>query len=242
MRPLERLARRLEVSPAAALLTAGLAVANVVLVNWSRPLFGRWWRYVMWEGGVIEDLTVVHFLAAAAVFAACALSRGRPRAERAWFAAFAAAGLLGLGEETNYGRGTLFLNLGAPNFQATYNPQGGNLHGLTEAFIPVLAFFVAAGVLRLGSRPLIRRLRLPIPRGFLNAVLLTAVGVLFMRFDDDRYLSVDEVYEWSTSLLLLALAAHARWGWFFRDQVPHRDGPGARRASCAARPMRDREA
>jgi hypothetical protein len=44
------------------------------------------------------------------------------------------------------------------------------------------------------------------------------VGLLFMlvAFRDDRFLSVDEVYEWSSSLLLLCLGVSFRFGWLFR--------------------------
>ena len=55
-------------------------------------------------------------------------------------------------------------------------------------------------------------------KDFLEAILLTAVGLVFMAvsFFDDRFLSVDEVYEWSSSLLLLVLALSFRFGWVFR--------------------------
>ena len=41
----------------ALVLALVLGTVNLVLVNWSEPLFGRWWKYVMWEGGLIEDLS-----------------------------------------------------------------------------------------------------------------------------------------------------------------------------------------
>jgi len=192
-----------------------LAATNLVLANWAQPIFGRYWRHVMWEGGLVEDLTALQFLAGAALFFLCAVSSRHPRARRGWFIACALAGLILAGEETNYGRGTLLLDLTDPDFAAIYNPQSGTLHNFVPAIVPITAFFVGVAVLRVFYRPIVGRLRLPVPRGFLNAVLLTLLAAPFMPYADDRFLSVDEVYEWSSSLLLLCIALHYRWGWFF---------------------------
>lgn len=199
-------------------LAVALAAVNVVLVNWSQPIFGRWWQHVMWEGGVVEDLTALQFLLGAIVFAMCGFQRARPRAHRAWFAVYALAELVLLGEETNYGTGTLFLDLTDPNFATNYNPQRNNLHNfLIEAYIPVLGLVIICAVLRRYPQ-IVGRLRLPMSRDFLDAILVTAVGLVFMApsFFDERFLSVDEVYEWSSSLLLLCMALYFRFGWVFR--------------------------
>ena len=206
-------------SPGARRLALALAAINVVLVNWSQPIFGRWWQYVMWEGGVVEDLTALQFLLGGVVFLLCALQRDRRTTDRAWFGLYALAEFVLLGEETNYGRGTLFLDLADPNFAQNYNPQAQNLHNfLIEAYIPVLALGIICAVLRWKYSTLVPRLRLPMRKDFLEAILLTAVGLVFMAFSffDDRFLSVDEVYEWSSSLLLLVLALSFRFGWVFR--------------------------
>lgn len=205
----------------ALLLALVLTAIDVVLVNWSRPLFGRWWQHVMWEGGVVEDLTALQFIVGAIVFASCALRRAHPPAHRAWFAVYALAMLVLAGEETNYGTGTLFLDLADPNFARSYNPQAHNLHNyLIEAYIPVLGLGIICAVLRALSPSIVPRLRLPMSKDFLDAVLVTSLGVLFMvfAFRDDRFLSVDEVYEWSSSLLLLCLALYFRFGWVFRPR------------------------
>lgn len=200
------------------MLVLAVTVTNLVFVRWAQPLFGRYWRHVMWEGGLVEDLTALQFLAGAVVFALWAVSPRYSRSHRLWFAAYALAELVLTGEETNYGRGTLFLDLADPNFAASYNPQAGNLHNvLPEAYIPVAAFFVIVAVLRVFHGPIVGRLGLPMPRGFLNAALLTVLAAPFMPYTDDRFLSVDEMYEWSGSLLLLCLACSYRWGWFFVD-------------------------
>jgi hypothetical protein len=204
-------------------LAAALAAVNVVLVTWSQPIFGRWWQHVMWEGGVVEDLTALQFLLGAIVFAMCGFQRARPRAHRAWFAVYALAELVLLGEETNYGTGTLFLDLADPNFAQTYNPQAHNLHNyLIEAYIPVLGLGVICLVLRVFYRQVVPRLRLPMSKDFLDAVLVTAVGLIVIAmagsFRDERFLSLDEVYEWSSSLLLLCLALSFRFGWIFRPR------------------------
>ena len=174
----------------------------------------------MWEGGVVEDLTALQFLIGGLVFVLCAIQRKRPVSERAWFALYAVAEFVLLGEETNYGSGTLFLDLADPNFAQNYNPQAHNLHNyLIEAYIPVLGFGIICAVLRIGYPVIVPRLRLPMKKDFLDAVLLTAVGLVFMVFSffDDRFLSLDEVYEWSSSLLLLGLALSFRFGWIFRS-------------------------
>ena len=212
---LARFRRALECTPGALALVLALTVTNLLLVNWAQPIFGRYWRHVMWEGGLVEDLTALQFLAGAVVFLLCAASSRYPRAHRFWFLAYALADLILTGEETNYGRGTLLLDLADPNFAANYNPQSGTLHNILPAIVPIAAFFVLIAVLRAFYRPIVSRLRLPIPRGFQNAVLLTLLAAPFLPYADDRFLSADEVYEWSGSLLLLCLALYSRWGWFF---------------------------
>jgi hypothetical protein len=204
------------VSRSALALALALAGVDAVLVNWAEPLFGRWWRHVMWEGGVLENLTALQFLAAGVVFALCALQRTRPPAHRAWLALYGLAALVLVGEETNYGTIKLF------NFTDEYNPQAHNLHNyLIEAYIPVLGLGIICAVLRACYPMIVPRLRLPMSRDFLDAVLVSAVGVLFMlwSFLDERFLSVDEVYEWSSSLLLLCLALYFRVGWIFRPRA-----------------------
>jgi hypothetical protein len=215
-----------------------LTAIDVVLVNWAQPIFGGAWKYVMWEGGVVEDLTAVQFLLAGVGFALCALQPARPRAQRGWFALYALAACVLVGEETNYGTGTLFLDLAAPDFARTYNPQAHNLHNfLIEAYIPVLGFVIICAVLRAAYPQIVPRLRLPMSRDFLDAVAVTSLGVLFMVFSlgDERFLSVDEVYEWSSSALLLGLALYFRFGWVFRRREGDEGGPAAvrRRASGA---------
>jgi hypothetical protein len=212
------------VSRGALFLGLALAAVDVVLVTWARPIFGPWWQHVMWEGGVVEILTALQFLLGGLVFAACALRGAHPRAYRAWFAVYAIAEFVLVGEETNYGRGTLVLNLADPNFAQHYNPQAGNLHNfLIEAYIPVLALGILCAALRLWYATLVPRLRLPMRKAFLDAVLVTAAGLPFTAFSfgDDRFLSVDEVYEWSSSFLLLCLALSFRFGRVFRaDEAP----------------------
>jgi hypothetical protein len=218
-------------------LALALTVIDVTLVNWARPIFGGAWKYVMWEGGVVEDLTALQFLLTGVVFVLCALQRARPRAHRAWFALYALAGFVLAGEETNYGTGTLFLDLTAPDFARTYNPQAHNLHNfLIEAYIPVLGFVIICAVLRAAYGAIVPRLRLPMSRDFLDAVAVTSLGVLFMVFSlgDERFLSVDEVYEWSSSALLLALGLHCRFGWMFRPREGDEGGPAIVRRRAAA--------
>ncbi len=198
-----------------------LTAINVVLVNWSQPIFGRWWKHVMWEGGVVEDLTALQFIVGGVVFALCAFFRGHPRAHRIWFALYALAEFVLAGGETNYGTGTLFLDLADPNFAQNYNPQSHNLHNyLATAYIPVLTLGVICLVLRVAYKQIVWRLRLPMSKDFLEAILVTAIGLVFMAFAfrDDRFLSMDEVYEWSSSLLLLCLALYYRFGWVFRPR------------------------
>lgn len=210
----------------ALLFALALAAIDVVLVNWSQPLFGRWWKHVMWEGGVVEDLTALQFIVGAIVFATCVFQRSHPPAHRAWFAVYTLAMLVLAGEETNYGTGTLFLDLADPNFAQSYNPQAHNLHNyLIEAYIPVLGLGIICAVLRALYPFIVPRLRLPMSKDFLDSVLVTALGLIFMAFSfrDDRFLSMDEVYEWSSSLLLLCLALYFRFGWVFRPREG--DGP-----------------
>ena len=206
----------------ALVLALVLTAVNVVLVNWSQPIFGSLWKYVMWEGGVIEDLTVVHFLLGAIVFAACAFQRSRRHVERAWLGVYAVIELVLAGEETNYGTGTLFLDLADPDFASHYNPQSGNIHNavLPHALVPITIFFAICLVLRLFYAQIVPRLRLPMSQDFLEAVLLSGAFVVLMPFAmfDDRIQSLDEVYEWSSSLLLLCLALYYRFGWVFKPQ------------------------
>ena len=202
----------------ALLLALVLGTIDVLLVLWAQPLFGRWWKHVMWEGGILENLTVLQFIVGGLVFAWCALRRDRPVAHRRWFAVYAVATLILAGEETNYGTGTLILDLRDPNFASTYNPQANNLHNfLIEAYIPVLALGVMCAVLRVFYDALCRGLRLPMSKDFLEALLVTGAFALFMipAVRDERFLSVDEVYEWSSSLLIMCLALYFRFGWVF---------------------------
>ena len=75
-------------------------------------------------------------------------------------------------------------------------------------------------MLRLTYRWLVPRLRLPMSQDFLDAVLVTGAFVVpaINAFRDERFLSIDEVYEWSSSLLLLCLALYYRFGWVFRPR------------------------
>lgn len=199
-----------------------LGAIDVLLVLWAQPLFGGAWKYVMWEGGVLEDLTAMQFIVGGLVFGWCAFRRGVPVAHRRWFGLYALAMLVLAGEETNYGTGTLFLDLDDPNFAQTYNPQAHNLHNfLIEAYIPVLLLGVICLGLRVFYDAFCPRLRLPMSKDFLEAVVITGAFVIFMipGFGDDRFLSVDEVYEWSSSLLLMCLALYYRFGWMFRPRT-----------------------
>jgi hypothetical protein len=213
------------------LLAVVLGSVNAILVNWAEPIFGRYWKHVMWEGGVIEDVTAVAFIAGALVYLACALRRDQPAAHRRWFLVYAAAALLLAGEETNYGQGTLFLDLGDPRFLETYNPQAQNLHNVLfpTAFVPILLFFVICAVLRVSYRVIVPRLRLPMSRDFLDAVLVTGLFVIAMlpSLRDERHLSIDEMYEWSSALLLLCLGLYYRFGWVFRPRAGDVGGPRA---------------
>jgi hypothetical protein len=209
------------VSRPALILAVVLGAIDVVLVLWSEPLFGGAWKYVMWEGGILEDLTAVQFIAGGLVFAGCALRGGMSVAHRRWLGLYALAMFVLAGEETNYGTGTLFLDLGHPNFAETYNPQANNLHNfLIEAYIPVLALGLICLGLRVFYDRICPRLRLPMSKDFLEAVVITGAFVIVMipGFRDERFLSVDEVYEWSSSLLLMCLALYYRFGWIFRPR------------------------
>lgn len=202
-------------TPAALSIVVSLIIANIMLVNFHRQLFPRVWRYVMWEGGVVENLTALNFVLGAVVFVTAAASRRVPTAHRRWFLVFALACLVLAGEEVNYGEGMLILNLEDPEFASRYNPQHGSLHNLAPAFVPILAFFLLMGGVRIFYRRIQQITRVPVPLGFFNAVLLTAAAVPFMRLGDNRYLFVDEVFEWSSSFLIFCLALHSCWGWFF---------------------------
>ena len=195
-----------------------LGTIDTILVLWAQPLFGGAWKYVMWEGGVLEDLTAVQFIAGAVVFALCAGRRTSSTARRRWFAVYAFAMLVLAGEETNYGTGTLFLDLADPNFASTYNPQANNLHNVfVFGFLPIFVFGIVCLILRWRFDAITTRLRLPMHKDFLDAVLITGLFVVPMlpAFADERFLSVDEVFEWSSSLLLHSLALSFRYGWLF---------------------------
>ncbi len=207
--------------PAVALAVV-LGAIDAILINWSQPLFGRWWKHVMWESGIIEDLTAVFFIIGAVVFAACVVRRDTLAVHRVWFAVYAFAMLVLAGEETNYGKNSLFLDLADPNFAVHYNKQGGNIHNsiFKDAIVPITIFIVVCIVLRLTYRWIVPLLRLPMSQDFLECVMVTAGFVVFTinAFRDDRFLSVDEAYEWSSSLLLLCLALYYRFGWIFRPR------------------------
>lgn len=206
--------------PALALATV-LGTIDTILVLWAQPLFGGAWKYVMWEGGVLEALTVVQFIVGAAVFALWAGRRTFPRAHRRWFVVYALAMLLLAGEETNYGTGTLFLDLTDPDFASTYNPQANNLHNVfVLGFLPILVFGIVCLILRVRFDAITTRLQLPMRKGFLDTVLVTGLFVVPMlpAFFDERFLSVDEVYEWSSSLLLVCLALSFRYGRPFAER------------------------
>ncbi len=211
----EKLLAFTECTPGALVVVLVLAVANVAMAKFSPQLFGSYWKYVMWEGGVIENLTALNFLLGAGLFLAAAVSSPPGSRRKYWFFFFALVELVLAGEEINYGRGMIFLNLDDPQFATRYNPQSGTLHSWLLPEIPVFGFFVVVGVVRLCFHRLSLRKHIPIPVGFLNGVLLTGLALPFMPFRDARYLLVDEVFEWSGSVLLLCLALHAWRGWFF---------------------------
>lgn len=203
----------------ALILALVLGAIDVVLINWSVPIFGGWWKYVMWESGIIEDFTAVFFIVGAVVFFLCTFRRDAPLVHRVWLGVYMVAMLVLAGEETNYGKNQLFLDLAAPNFGEIYNKQGGNIHNsiFKHAIVPITIFVVICVVLRLTYRWVVPRLRLPMSKDFLDAVIITAVmGLLtWNSFYDDRFLSVDEAYEWSSAMLLMLLAFYYRFGWVY---------------------------
>jgi hypothetical protein len=199
-------------------IAVAVAVVNVVLVNHHRVLFPVWWRQVMWEGGVLEGATALAFLTSAVLFGWAAVRAG-PGGRRWWLVVFSAGALLLLGEETNYGGAMLMLDLDAPDFAERYNPQSGTLHNVGPYYLPLIVYFVLVAALRLRPR-LRRRLRLPLPEGFLNATLLTVAAGPFMRWAPAHRVFVDEVYEWSSAVLIACLGLHAVFGWFFRGPAP----------------------
>ncbi len=213
----------------ALVLALVLGAINVVLVNWAQPVFGGWWKYVMWEGGLVEDLTAVFFIVGAVVFAACAFQKSQPVTYRCWFVLYTFAMLMLAGEETNYGRGTLFLDLADPNFASNYNPQAQNIHNVlfSNAIVPIAIFFVICATLRIAYSLLVPPLRLPMRKDFLDAVLVTGAFGLAMvpSLWDERSLAIDEVYEWSSALLLLCLGLSYRFGWVFRPRGDDAVGP-----------------
>jgi hypothetical protein len=206
-------------TPTGLAVAVGTAVANAVLVSRYQPT--RAWKYLMWEGGVLEWLTALSFIAAGAVSLWLALTSGEGRVKRAWFVVFGVGCLVLAGEELNWGRGMLILNLDDPEFTAHYNIQAGNLHNFAHPLVPILVFVGLAAVLRLAA-PWSLRL-VPLPTGFLNAIVVTAASILFMDLRGDYFLFLDEVLEWSSAILLLCLALHYRYGWFFLS----RTGAGA---------------
>lgn len=120
-----------------ALLIAGaLTLVDVLLVNFHQRLFGAAWRYVMWEGGVVETLTAFNFLLAAGAFASAAAGKPPGSAGRRWLVLSVLASLVLTGEEVNYGQGMLVLNLRPPRwgiagairglgFAGPSGPEGG---------------------------------------------------------------------------------------------------------------------
>ena len=206
----------------AILLAVVLGAVDAVLINWSQPIFGRWWKHVMWESGIVEDLTAAFFIIGAVVFVLCVFRRDARLVHRVWFWFYALAMLVLAGEETNYGKNSLFLDLADPNFAVNYNKQGGNIHNsiFKDAIVPITIFVIICIVLRLTYRWLVPLLRLPMSQDFLECVMITAGFIVFTigAFRDDRFLSVDEAYEWSSALLLLCLALYYRFGWVFRPR------------------------
>jgi hypothetical protein len=187
------------------------AAVSAILVNAYQPT--RIWKYVMWEGGVLEWLTALSFLFAGGLYLWLWRASREGGVRRAWHFLFGAGCLVLAGEELNWGRGMLVLNLDDPAFEARYNIQGGNLHNLFGPLVPVLLFVGLAGGLRITAFWSLQFV--PLPVGFLNAVVMTALAVLFMDLEGDRFLLLDEVLEWSGATLILCLALHDRYGWFF---------------------------
>ena len=206
-------------TPAGLGLAALLATASAILVNRYQPTPA--WKHVMWEGGVLEWLTAASFIAAGVLYLRLALASREGKPRRAWLALFGVGSLILAGEELNWGRWMLVLNLDDPEFAARYNLQGGNLHNFLPALVPVLAFLGLAGLLRVAA-PWSLGL-VPLPVGFLNAVIVAAMSIPFMDLGGDRFLFLDEVLEWSNATLILSLALHYRYGWFFeiRDVYGH---------------------
>lgn len=198
-------------TPMGLAIAVASAAANAILVNTYRPT--RAWKTFMWEGGILEGLTALSFIAAGALFLWLALSSQERKVTRAWFAIFGVGCLFLAGEELNWGRGMLILNLDDPQFALRYNIQGGNVHNVVPALVPILVFIGLAAGLRL-TAPWSLRL-VPLPAGFLNAIIVTATSILFMDLQDDRFLFLNEVFEWSSATLILCLALHYRYAWFF---------------------------
>jgi hypothetical protein len=206
---------RLGLTPATACTVLGLAVTNVVLLDFHGELFGAAWQYVMWEGGVIEGLTPINFVLGALVFGLAAREAREDAVRRRWLITYAVADVVLAGEEISWGRGQLLLDLDDPSFATKYNPTATLHNHLLPGVGPVVVFFVIIAAFRL-FYPVIRaRLKAPMAVGFLNAVLLTLLAAPFMRFDPAHFLFFDEVYEWSGSVLLLHLALYERWRWSF---------------------------
>jgi hypothetical protein len=191
-----------------------LALTNLVVLNYHRELFGRAWQYMMWESGVFESLTPINFLLGAFVFAlAAAASEDRRR--RWWLVSFVLADVVLAGEEVSWGQGQWLLDLDVPDFVNKYNPTTSLHNHILPGVGPIVVFFAIVFLFRV-FYPLIQRFwHVPMPIGFLNAVLLTLLVAPLMRWDHEHYLFFDEVYEWSGSVLLLHLALYERWKWSF---------------------------
>lgn len=198
-------------TPAGLAIAVGLAVTSAFLVNAYRPT--RAWKHLMWEGGLLEWLTALSFALAGGLFLRLAMTRVEGKGKGARYAVLGVGCLILAGEELNWGQGMLVLDLDDPAFETRYNPQGGTLHSSVHPLVPVLGLIAGAGGLRLAAPWSLRFV--PLPLGFLNAVLVTALSIPFMNLDGDHFLFLDEVVEWSTSILLLCLALHDQRGWFF---------------------------
>jgi len=187
------------------------AAVSAMLVNGYQPT--RAWKYLMWEGGVLEWLTALSFVFAGGLYLWLWRASREGRGRRAWYFFFGAGCLVLVGEELNWGQGMLVLDLDDPAFEARYNIQGGNLHNLFGPLVPALLFVGLAVGLRILAPWSIQFV--PLPVGFLNSVAMTALSVLFMNLEGDRFLLLDEVLEWSGATLILCLALHHRYAWFY---------------------------
>ena len=201
-------------TPVALTIVVGAAATNAILVNYYQPI--HLWQYVLWEGGVVEWLTVLNLLGAGGLYLYLALTSYNSKMGP-WFILFGVGCLFLAGEELNWGRGMLILNLDDPQFETRYNIQGGNLHNVVPAIVPVAVFIFLAGALRIAGNWSLRLV--PVPVGFLNLVLVLPASILFMNLGEGRFLHLDEVLEWSSTTLILCLALHYRFHWFFLLQT-----------------------